>query len=76
MSLTKLRLDRNNSVIIIPAQGEFGSDIPARDGKLANLFLRCSVYPKGGGVNSASILGFSKIWEFGNEDKVTRADCY
>ncbi len=28
--------------IIIPAQGEFGSDIPARDGKLANLFLRCT----------------------------------
>ncbi len=24
---------------IIPAQGEFGSDIPAGDGKLANLFF-------------------------------------
>jgi hypothetical protein len=24
--------------VIIPAQGEFGSDIPAGDGKLANLF--------------------------------------
>jgi hypothetical protein len=45
-------LGRNNSVIddddddddddvIIPAQGEFGSDIPAGDGKLAILFLRC-----------------------------------
>jgi hypothetical protein len=29
--------------VIIPAQGEFGSDIPAGDGKLANLFLRCIV---------------------------------
>jgi hypothetical protein len=27
--------------VIIPAQGEFSSDIPAGDGKLANLFLRC-----------------------------------
>jgi hypothetical protein len=27
--------------VIIPAQGQFGSDIPAGDGKLANLFLRC-----------------------------------
>jgi hypothetical protein len=25
--------------VIIPAQGEFGSDIPALDGKLANLFF-------------------------------------
>jgi hypothetical protein len=25
--------------VIIPAQGEFGSDIPAGDGKLANLFF-------------------------------------
>jgi hypothetical protein len=30
--------------VIIPAQGEFGSDIPAGDGKLANLFLRCVVF--------------------------------
>jgi hypothetical protein len=29
--------------VIIPAQGEFGSDIPAGDGKLANLFLRCTL---------------------------------
>jgi hypothetical protein len=36
MALTKLSYD-----VIIPAQGEFGSDIPAVDGKLANLFLRC-----------------------------------
>ncbi len=27
--------------VIILAQGEFGTDIPAGDGKLANLFLRC-----------------------------------
>jgi hypothetical protein len=42
MSLTKLPLGRNNSVMtsfFIPAQGEFGSDIPAGDGKLANLFF-------------------------------------
>jgi hypothetical protein len=26
---------------MIPTQGEFGSDIPAGDGKLKNLFLRC-----------------------------------
>jgi hypothetical protein len=38
MSLTKLSYD-----VIIPAQGEFGSDIPAGDGKLATLFLRCSL---------------------------------
>jgi hypothetical protein len=40
MSLTKLPLGRNKSVydVIIPAQGEFGSDIPAGDGKLAILF--------------------------------------
>ncbi len=25
--------------VIIPAQGEFGSDIPAGDGKVANLFF-------------------------------------
>ncbi len=30
--------------VIIPAQGEFGSDIPAGDGKLANLFLRCCCF--------------------------------
>jgi hypothetical protein len=30
--------------VIIPAQGEFGSDIPAGDGKLANLFLRCNIW--------------------------------
>ncbi len=38
MSLTKLPLGRNNYDVIIPAQGEFGSDIPAGDEKLANLF--------------------------------------
>jgi hypothetical protein len=46
--VTKLPLGRNNSVdVIIPAQGEFGSDIPAGDGKIANLFFTvyavCSV---------------------------------
>jgi hypothetical protein len=30
--------------VIIPAQREFGSDIPAGDGKLRNLFLRCKQY--------------------------------
>jgi hypothetical protein len=31
--------------VIIPAQGEFGSDIPAGDGKLPNLFF--AVYAEG-----------------------------
>jgi hypothetical protein len=39
MSLTKLPLGRNNSVMTSLFQGEFGSDIPAGDGKLANLFF-------------------------------------
>jgi hypothetical protein len=41
MSLTKLPLGRNNSVMtsLFPPKGEFGSDIPAGDGKLANLFF-------------------------------------
>ncbi len=30
--------------VIIPAQGEFGSDIPAGDGKLSILFLRCVLH--------------------------------
>ncbi len=33
----------NSYDVIIPAQGELGSDIPAGDGKLSNLFLRCIV---------------------------------
>jgi hypothetical protein len=36
MSLTKLSLARNN--LLIPGQGEFGSDIPQGDGKIANFF--------------------------------------
>ncbi len=41
MSLTKLSLAGNN--LIIPDHGEFGiSDIPAGDGKIANLFLQCA----------------------------------
>jgi hypothetical protein len=39
MSLTKLSLAGKNS--IIPGQEEFGYDIPAEDGKIANLFLQC-----------------------------------
>jgi hypothetical protein len=40
MSFTKLSLGGNN--LIIPAQGEFGkADVPAGDGNVANLFLRC-----------------------------------
>ncbi len=30
-----------NNQIIIPRQGEFGSDIPAGDGKISNLYLQC-----------------------------------
>jgi len=40
MSLTKLSLAGKN--VIIPGQGEFGSDIPAWDRKTANLFLQCT----------------------------------
>jgi hypothetical protein len=32
--------------VIIPAQGEFGSDIPAGDGKLANLLLTVYIHKK------------------------------
>jgi hypothetical protein len=40
MPQAKLSLAGNN--LIIPGQGEFGvSDIPAGDGKIANLFLQC-----------------------------------
>jgi len=39
MSLTKLPLAGNNS--IIPGQGEFGKYIPAEDEKISNLFLQC-----------------------------------
>jgi hypothetical protein len=48
MSLTKLPLGRNTVIqydVIIPAQGEFGSDIPDGDGKLANLLF--TVYMQG-----------------------------
>jgi len=46
MSLTKLSLAWNN--LIIPGQGELFSDIPAAEGKIANLFysvreLRCTL---------------------------------
>jgi hypothetical protein len=49
MSLTKLPPDRNNSVMtsLFPPW-EFGSDIPAGDGKLANLFF--TVYSQAGTV--------------------------
>ncbi len=41
MSLTKLSLA--GTILIITGHGEFGySDIPAGDGKIANLFLQCS----------------------------------
>jgi hypothetical protein len=41
ISLNKLSLVRNN--LIIPSQGELVSDIPTRDGKIADLFLQCSL---------------------------------
>jgi hypothetical protein len=42
---TKLSLGGNNDVIteFFPPRGSLVSDIPAGDGKLVNLFLRCSV---------------------------------
>jgi len=41
---TKLSLDGNNDVIteLFLPRGSLVSDIPAGDGKLVNLFLRCS----------------------------------
>ncbi len=44
MSLSKLPMGRNNSVLtsLLPPM-ERGSDIPAGDRKYANLFLRCTV---------------------------------
>ncbi len=43
MSLTKLSLGGNNDVIykLFPARKSLVSDIPAWDGKTANLFLQC-----------------------------------
>jgi hypothetical protein len=41
MSLTNLFLAGN--ILIIPRQGEFGYDIPAGDGKIANFFLQCTI---------------------------------
>jgi hypothetical protein len=41
MSLTNLSLVGNN--LILPAWESVVSDIPAGDGKLANLFLQCIV---------------------------------
>ncbi len=43
MSLTKLPLGRNNSVMtsLFPPRESLESSLPAGDGKLANLFLRC-----------------------------------
>jgi hypothetical protein len=44
MSLTKLSLAGNN--LIIPGRrASLVSDIPAGDGKIANLFLQCTVFP-------------------------------
>ncbi len=34
--------EKFNYDVIIPAQGEFGCDIPAGARKLVNLFLRCT----------------------------------
>jgi hypothetical protein len=39
MSDVTNQTNKFNYDVIIPAQGEFGSDIPAGDGKLANLFF-------------------------------------
>ncbi len=43
---TKLSLGGNNDVItaLFLPRGSLVSDIPARDGKLVNLFLRCIVH--------------------------------
>ncbi len=39
MSLTEL----GGNKLMIPAQGEFANDIPAWDGNIEKLFLRCIV---------------------------------
>ncbi len=41
MSLTKLSLAGNNQITVFPAWENLVSDIPARDRKIANLFLQC-----------------------------------
>jgi hypothetical protein len=49
MSLTKLSLGGNNIYdVITPAHGSLASDIPAGDGNIEKLFLRCRqrVYTK------------------------------
>jgi hypothetical protein len=47
MSLTKLSLGGNYDVIykLFPSRESLVSDIPAGDGKMANLFLQCMVAP-------------------------------
>ncbi len=48
----KLSLGGNNDVIteLFLPRGSLVSDIPAGDGKLVNLFFRCSSAPKKGNV--------------------------
>ncbi len=41
MSLTKLSQDGNTVIKLFPARKGLVSDIPAGDGKTANLFLQC-----------------------------------
>jgi hypothetical protein len=48
MSLTKLSLHEVDN-LINPDQGEFGSDIPAGDGKICNLFYSVEFFFFGGG---------------------------
>ncbi len=44
MSLTKLSLAGKNSITPVPTRESLVSDIPAGDGRTANLFLQCTLY--------------------------------
>ncbi len=44
MSLTKLSLAGNTVIKLFPARESLVSDIPAGDGKLANLFYRVLIF--------------------------------
>jgi hypothetical protein len=43
MSLTKLCLDGNNLITVLPSRENLVNDIPAGDGKFVSLFLQCII---------------------------------
>jgi hypothetical protein len=68
MSLTKLSLAGNNE--IMPSRESLGSDIPARDGKIANLFLQCGL---GKSTGAGEQLGKSAWNEQNEQDDYTQS---